>query len=133
MLRNLTAVLALIVGCALCAAARPPAAQAQAPAPFEYISPRPGAQLVSPATTIVIRPPEGAAPAAVTGTAFRVRGAVSGAHAGSARLADDGRTVVFTPARPFAAGERVDVTVDPSLLNRTDRPAAAFSFASHCA
>jgi hypothetical protein len=44
-----------------------------------------------------------------------VVGSNSGPHAGQARLSDDGVTVIFKPATPFASGEQVSVTVTSGL------------------
>jgi hypothetical protein len=71
-----------------------------------YRSPVPGSRLVSPGNTVVMRAAVALDPGAGV---VSVVGAESGAHGGVTRLARDGRTIVFTPARRFAAGERVEV------------------------
>ena len=79
--------------------------------PWIYVSPRPGANLVSPATTIVLRSGAPIAADSLSERLFLVAGAASGVHAGRVRLADDGETVVFDPLLPFAPGEAVTVSV----------------------
>lgn len=83
--------------------------------PFAYVSPRPGAVLVSAATTIALRPGTALDPTSVAAVHFVVQGSISGHHAGEARLADDGRTVIFVPTTPFAPAERVTVTLQEGL------------------
>lgn len=94
----------------------------QATASYIYSSPRPGAILVSPGTTIAVRYAHPADPAALSPALFDVRGEESGAHSGDVSLVADGRTIIFTPDSPFAPGERVVATIgslpatDGSLL-----------------
>lgn len=101
----------------------------QAPRVLVYLAPRPGAQLVSPQTTIAIR--EGSeldARRALAAGLFEVVGTTGGRYAGHPRLADDGRTVIFEPARPFAAGETVSVTVRDGLRTRAGDAVAGTTF-----
>jgi len=90
-----------------------PVAALQAAPSFIYSSPRPGAILVSPGTTITLRYAQAVDADALTAEAFAVRGAESGAHSGDVTLAGDGRTVIFTPHEAFALGERVTARVGP--------------------
>ena len=79
---------------------------------FEFISPVPGAKLVTCETTIIFRP---RVDYAVLGLdralSFVVTGSVSGRHTGETILADDGKTVIFKPHTPFSTGERVSVRI----------------------
>jgi hypothetical protein len=84
--------------------------------PFAYLSPRPGATLVSPRTSIAVRPGAQLDPTSVFDTLFRVTGSRSGLHLGRAALAGDGATVVFIPDLPFWPGESVRATVAPGLV-----------------
>ena len=90
-----------------------PIANSQAAPSFIYSSPRPGAILVRPETTITVRYRQPVDPAALSPAVFHVRGEESGPHSGDVTLAGDGRTVIFTPDEPFTLGERVTATVDP--------------------
>lgn len=102
----------------------------QANAHIEYISPRPGAQLISPGTTIAIRPVEPVAAETVQGDLFHVEGERSGPHRGAARLADDQKTVIFVPEQPFAPSENVRVLIRRGLKTVSGATMAevAFSF-----
>jgi hypothetical protein len=104
---------------------------AQAPLPLAYVSPRPGAMLVSADTAIAIRQGNDIDAATVQRHGmFAVSGSQSGAHSGRVLLADDRQTVIFEPAQPFAPGETVSVVAGNGL--RTARGAAiepvAFQF-----
>ena len=90
-------------------------AQAQGPLPLEYVSPRPEAELVSAGTTIAVRQGEEINADTVAASLFQVVGTRSGSHSGQALLADDDKTVIFTPDRPFSPGETVTVTIGDGL------------------
>jgi hypothetical protein len=78
---------------------------------FEYVSPRPGAALVSAETTIVLRPQTGNSLQLRDNLTVRVSGSQSGPHTGTLNLASDQETLIFQPARPFAHDETVNVTI----------------------
>ena len=88
---------------ALLAAAVAPAAHA---AVAVAVSPLDGTPDANPATQISVL---GVAPSRIA--AVRAVGARSGAHSGKLKDYSGGRGASFVPARPFAAGERVAVTV----------------------
>jgi hypothetical protein len=77
------------------------------------VFPSPGSRVASPQTQIVFR----GIPIGSVGT-IRVTGSRSGAHKGRVLADSDGRGGSFLPSKPFAAGERVTVTVPPHLLTR---------------
>lgn len=79
--------------------------------PTTYLSPRPGAQLVSPATTIAMRFASTLATEQLKMVAVTAEGNTTGLHTGQLRLADDQRTLIFMPDEPFAPAEVVTVTV----------------------
>ena len=99
---------------------------------WQYVSPLPGADLVSPGTNVILRPGGGVDPATVSedGAHFTVTGSVSGRHEGRARLSDDGRTITFRPRTPFARGETVTCSIAGGLRTETgsDVPAGSFGF-----
>ena len=95
----------------------------------EYISPRPGARLVSPGTTLAIRPGGSLDEATVKGDLFKVVGTRSGLHPGSAVLADDHATVIFKPQQPFAPGENVNVSIDKGIRLTSGRELDHMAFA----
>ncbi len=84
--------------------------------PFEYVSPRPQADLVSAGTTIAVRHGGPIDPNSVSNAVFTVLGRQSGLQAGQTILADDGKTVIFQPNSSFIPSEVVTVTIAPNLL-----------------
>jgi hypothetical protein len=70
------------------------------------LSPAPGTPDASPQTQISVL---GTRPALIRGV--DARGLVSGSHRGRLRAYSAARGASFLPARPFAAGERVRVTL----------------------
>lgn len=82
---------------------------------FEYLSPRPGATLVSAQTTIGVRQGEEIAQSSLNDSIFRVEGGHSGLHPGQVILADDEKTVIFQPSVPFVPAEVVTVTLHPGI------------------
>ncbi len=101
---------------------------AQGQEKFEYISPRPGAQLVPPGTTIAIRPGEVLDEKTVNSNLFTVLGTQSGSHKGSVNLSDDKKTVIFRPFQPFTRGEQVKVVVNSGIRTRIGRTLNGLSF-----
>lgn len=90
-------------------------AQAAPASPFTYTSPRDGAEVVMPQTTIAVRFGEILAASSLSPDRFHVAGSESGSHGGEVRLARDERTAIFQPDQPFAPGERVTVRVAGGL------------------
>jgi hypothetical protein len=72
---------------------------------FEW--PTQGGQYVSEWTTVIIRPGEPIDASSLNPNLFSVTGSVSGAHAGTVILAEDGFTVIFKPLQAFTHGELV--------------------------
>src|SRR5690242_12456615 len=85
------------------------------PATLHYQAPVAGAQYVNTQTTLGYRLEAALDPATLDEALFEVVGASSGVHAGTAHVASDGRTALFTPDTPFTASEVVTVTVQPGL------------------
>ncbi len=97
--------------------------------PFYYLSPLPGAELVSTQTTLIFRPT--AAFRAERGgwtSGVTVTGTRSGVHDGDWVFARDSKTVIFKPHREFEPGERVRVTVGESPGGRRSTGAFTFTF-----
>jgi hypothetical protein len=101
---------------------------AQTPEKYQFVSPRPGARLVPPGTTITIRPGGLINKQSVSSALFSVVGERSGAHSGSVAVADDQQTIIFKPQNPFALGERVRVTVRRGIANVSGRVFNDFGF-----
>jgi hypothetical protein len=94
------------------AAANPasaPILMAPAAAGYEYLSPEPGSERNSRWNNVVLRPGGALSPGRSDARALSVLGSTSGRHDGRFEVSDDGRTLVFTPARPFDPGETVRV------------------------
>jgi len=119
-----------VVACGCLLAGVVAAAPLRAPAGYRYVCPLPESRFVSPVNTIVVRAGGAIDPASVRDDAITVTGSASGRHAGRCRLADDGETVVFTPAQPFQPGEVVRVQGPGGLARaRGDAlPPLAFTF-----
>jgi hypothetical protein len=95
---------------------------------IQYISPRPGAKLVSPSTGILLRP--GGKLGIQTfkeSEAIAVEGSVSGLHPGRVKVSDDQSTLMFSPENPFTPGETVSVTV-PGFSLANGRMSAPFIY-----
>ncbi len=88
---------------------------AQTTPAFVYISPRPEARFVPPETTITLRNGKLLDENSLSASFFTVVGEQSGIHPGTLLLAEDGKTLIFRPDQPFAAGERVTSHVAPGL------------------
>src|SRR5437867_10476977 len=80
-----------------------------APRAFLYLSPLPGADMVSRWNNLAIRPGSALDPASLDARRLSVVGRESGAHTGRLKLAGDGQTILFTPDQPYALGEMVHV------------------------
>jgi len=83
--------------------------------PFEYVSPRPNAELVSAYTTIAVRQGDSIDESSLHDGLFTVEGGESGLHTGSILLADDQLTTILQPDAPFTPSETVTVTVAPGI------------------
>src|SRR6266852_5374365 len=95
----------------------------------EYQSPATGSRYVASATNIILRLSSAIDASGISaGRLFVVEGSRSGRHTGSVKLADDGQTVLFKPHTPFAAGERVSVTVTSPVQGKSGEQVPPFSF-----
>jgi hypothetical protein len=83
----------------------------------QYLSPIPGAEYVSPQTTIILRYEPLLSQQNVSSLQFEVSGAKSGTHVGKTVLADDQKTVIFEPAQPFIPGEQVTARINSLQIN----------------
>lgn len=96
---------------------------------FQYLSPRPGAKLVSPQSDIVIRPGEVLAPLnAEAEEVIRVSGSRSGAVRGELILAEDSKTLIFRQERAFQPGETVTVRLRRGLPTARGTEIGALDF-----
>ncbi|RMF56556.1 MAG: T9SS C-terminal target domain-containing protein [Calditrichaeota bacterium] len=98
---------------------------------YQYISPRPGATLVSPHSSIIIRHGEPIDQNQSFSTLpFYVAGNTSGVHTGEFILSDDSKTLIFKPDKPFYPGEVVVVELRRGFKTKqgTVTPPLTFSF-----
>ncbi len=109
-----------------------PLAYPSTPDPFhvEYHSPATGSLFVAPGTNIILRFSDAIDASGISATrTFIVEGSKSGRHTGTLKLADDGQTLLFKPDKPFAAGERVSVTLSSAAPGRSGEVVQPFTFA----
>jgi len=79
---------------------------------YQYLSPLPGAALVTRGTRIILRPGKVLdQKSSVDNRWIKVTGSISGDHQGRLYLASDNMTVVFSPQEPFVPNDTVTVTV----------------------
>lgn len=83
--------------------------------PFEYISPRHGAKMVSPENNIILRPGMMLDRSSASTAKFVVEGSESGIHRGKLILLADEKTLIFQPARFFSPGEIVTVKLKSGI------------------
>lgn len=95
---------------------------------ISYISPKPNAVLVSLQTNIILRSDERIDPASVSGEVLMVRGDRSGVHAVTARLSDDGQTMIFNPVTPFEPNEKVSVAFSGDVIAGTNAALTPLTF-----
>ena len=121
---------AIIAGWLLCAGASR-AQSGGAPPAYRYLSPVPGASYVPAQTRYILVRFAQIAPSAVTNLAndfITVTAATSGPHSGSARIASDGRTVIFELSSGFINNELVTVNLNPLVQPGTVPVPAPFQF-----
>ncbi len=96
---------------------------------FDYVSPLPGSAMVSRLTNIILVPSRGIdSRAFMSSSSVIVRGDKSGKVSGAYTLSDDARTLIFTPAGPFADGEHVTVEVTANETAPEAPPGLPFTF-----
>lgn len=102
--------LLVVAGVALFAIA-PINLRSNSPISPTYISPRPSSELLSPGSTIAVRFPAELKADALKPDVFTVNGSATRLVTGRVILANDKRTAIFAPQRPFMPGETVSVTL----------------------
>ena len=98
---------------------------------YEYLSPLPGAELVTKDTRIIIRPGEKLSSASVNESKWlTVIGEASGQHQGRIYVASDQKTIVFNPDKSFIPNELVAVQVQKGLYTEAGKlvPSIEYSF-----
>ncbi len=97
---------------------------------FQYLNPMPNSSYVSINSNIIIRQGSVISRASINNDLIDAVGAKSGVHKGKVILADDSRTLVFTPFAPFQNDEEVTVTLKHGLMtvNGSDIGKLIFKF-----
>ena len=101
-----------------------------APRAFLYLSPVPGADMVSCWNNVVIRQGSALDRTSLDARRLSVVGSASGAHTDRFQLATDGQTILFTPDKPYALGEMVHVRLAAGTRTLAGRtlPELAYQF-----
>ena len=98
---------------------------------FEYINPLPNSSYVSVKSSIIIRPGGIIDKATINDDLIYVTGSKSGYHSGKFFLADDFRTLIFTPITQFDTDENVSVTLKDGLTDSGGLQVGSLSFEFH--
>ncbi len=83
---------------------------------LESVTPRQNAVTASPTGDISVTFTQPVDPTTITRESFMIFGRWSGPAIGSFTLQEGNRIVVFSPSRPFSAGEKVTVSISTKLL-----------------
>ena len=94
------------------------------PLGYMYLSPLPGAEYTPTQTKFVLLRFTDIAPIVVTNLSqfIQVRGASSGTHTGTTKIASDQRTVIFEMTKGFQSNELVTVSLSPQTPSGTVQP-----------
>ncbi len=97
---------------------------------YMYLSPLPGSEYTSQQTRFVLVRFQNISPTAITNLSsfIQVTGASSGNHAGTTKIAQDGRTVIFTMTTDFAANELVTVSLTPGVPAANGGPISPYQY-----
>ncbi len=98
---------------------------------FSYINPQPNSLYVSVTSNILIRQGNKIDRSSIDGSIIEAVGSKSGIHTGKIILANDSRTLIFTPAAPFQTNEDVTVTLKDGLRTTDGVDAGELSFKFH--
>lgn len=97
---------------------------------YMYLSPLPGSEYTSQQTRFVLVRFQNISPTAITNLSsfIQVTGASSGNHVGQTKIAQDGRTVIFTMTTDFAANELVTVSLAPGVPAANGGPISPYQY-----
>ena len=105
--------------------------QAQYSTNFQYINPVPNSSYVSVRTKILIRPGGVINKASVSNNLIKAIGSKSGTHYGKLILADDSKTLNFTPKEYFKPDEDVKIILKEGITNNDGSGVGKLSFKFH--
>jgi len=97
---------------------------------YQYLSPVPGAEYTLPQTSLILVRFQNISPTAITNLSsfIKVSGALSGTHAGQAKITTDRRTVSFQMSTSFAANELVTVSLTPGVAPASGGPITPYQY-----
>ncbi|MCH6575270.1 MAG: aryl-sulfate sulfotransferase, partial [Bacteroidetes bacterium] len=96
---------------------------------YQFISPVPNSSMLLPETNIIIREGNLINAASLFGTnIIKVVGSVSGTHAGTLILSDDGKTIIFKPYEKFSYGETINVSYNGGIYKLTGEELLPLNF-----
>ncbi len=104
---------------------------AQITSEFQYINPLPNSSYVSVNSNIIIRKGNSINKASINDNLIEAVGTKSGVLAGKIILADDFRTLIFTPSAPFQTDEEVTIKLKDGLITADGLKAGELSFKFH--
>jgi hypothetical protein len=97
---------------------------------YVYLNPKPNANFVSRDSKIVFKPGEVISSSSVTNDIVTASGSRSGRHTGTIVLANDKKTLIFTPSDSFADNETVQVKISRELKSSAGEsiPGSTYTF-----
>ena len=98
---------------------------------FQYINPLPNSSYVSVNSNIIIRKGNNINKAGINDNLIEAVGTKSGVHTGKIILANDSRTLIFTPYTPFKTDEEVTIILKDGLITADGLDAGELIFKFH--
>ena len=97
---------------------------------FTYVHPLAGSENLNPEQNIILKHKQGIDPASVQKNSISINGSISGAIEFDLMLAEDNKTILLTPVKPFTLGEMVSVNIPRGIKtsNGIDIKPLQFSF-----
>ncbi len=95
---------------------------------WSYISPMPGSKWINQEQSIAFRGEEAVDPASLNSKLIELNGEISGPIACRVQLANDGKTIIFNPEKPFALGDKVQVVLHSGIRTLHGNVLAGTSF-----
>lgn len=94
----------------------------------QYLSPKPGAKMVSRETNIIINSGSEINAGSLSANSLIITGSKSGKTGASISLSDDRQTIIAQPIRKFTEGETVTVTYMGGIITAAETPVAPFTY-----
>ena len=103
-------------------------AEAQGINGFQYVNPLPNSQYAAPQSKIILRQGKLIDKSSISNDLIKVTGSLSGYHPGTILLANDHKTLIFTPAAYFLANENISVTLYAGLRTQNGNVIGGFNY-----